>query len=64
MHIHGLSTALSRQTAINAVPEDRHVEIEPEAVNALGLRHWLRGLPHHPGRKAAAFDTRLDRPPA
>ncbi len=38
-HIHGMSTAPSRQMAINAAHEDGHVEIEPDAVDARGLRH-------------------------
>jgi hypothetical protein len=62
-HLHGMTTALSRQLAINAAHEDGHTEIEPDAVDAPGLRHWLRALPRDPGRKAAAFDTRLDRSP-
>jgi hypothetical protein len=62
-HIHGMTTSLSRQMAVNAAHEDEHVEIEPDAVDAPGLCHWLRELPHDPGRNAAAFDTRLDRSP-
>ena len=62
-HIHGITTALSRQLAINAAHEDGHTEIEPDAVDAQGLCHWLRELPHASGRRAAAFDTRLDRSP-
>jgi hypothetical protein len=62
-HIHGISTALSRQTAIGGAREDGHAEIEPDAVDSPGLRHWLRELPRESDRKAAAYDTRLDRSP-
>ena len=58
-HIHGMSTPLSRQTAMNGAHAGGHVEIEPDAVDAPGLRHRLPELSRGPGRKAAAFDTRL-----
>jgi hypothetical protein len=63
-HIHGMSTSLSRQMTIKGAKEDGHVEIEPDAVDAPGLRDWLRDLPQRPDGAAAAFDTRIDRSPA
>ena len=61
-HMHGLTSSLSRRLAIQAGEEDG-VEIEPGARNQRGLRQWLAERSGE-GRKAAAFDTRLDRSPA
>jgi len=60
-HIHGMTTSLSRHMTIRGAQEDGHGEIDPDAVDAPGLRQWLRDLPHRPGGVAAAFDTRIDR---
>ena len=60
-HMHGLSSSLSRRLAIQAGEEDG-VEIEPGARDQRGLRQWLAERSGS-GRKAAAFDTRLDRSP-
>jgi hypothetical protein len=60
-HIHGMTTSLSRQMTIKGAQEDGHAEIEADALDAPGLRHWLRDLPHCSGCLAAAFDTRIDR---
>lgn len=60
-HIHGMTTSLSRQMTIKGAQEDGHGEIEPDALDAPGLRQWLRDLPHRSDGVAAAFDTRIDR---
>lgn len=57
--IHGMTTAFSRRLAINAGLKEGHVEIDPDAVEAPGLRGWLHDLPEVHGCRAAAFDTRL-----
>lgn len=62
-HMHGLATTRSRQAAVAAAKEDGHSSVEPHAADELGLRGWLRDLPHTEGRYAAAFDTRLDKSP-
>jgi hypothetical protein len=60
-HMHGLTSALSRRLAVQAGEEDG-VDIEPGARDQRGLRQWLAERSGE-GRKAAAFDTRLDRSP-
>lgn len=60
-HMHGLTTSGSRRMAAQAVTEDGHGELEPDATDAPGLRQWLRDLPEAHGARAATFDTRLDR---
>ena len=60
-HMHGLTSSLSRRLAVQAGEEDG-VEIEPGARDQRGLRQWLAERSGE-GRKAAAFDTRLDRSP-
>ena len=62
-HMHGISTARTRQMAVAAAHEDGGMTIEPGAGDELGLRRWLHELPPAAGRQAAAFDTRLDRSP-
>jgi flavodoxin len=52
-HIHGLSTAMSRRSAL---------EQRGEAGEAgIGVRGWVRELPIVDGVRAAAFDTRFER---
>ena len=58
-HMHGLTSSLSRRLAIQAGEEDG-VEIERGARDQRGLRQWLAERSGG-GRKAASFDTRLDR---
>lgn len=62
-HMHGMATVHSRRAAVAAAREDGHMAVEPHAADELGLRAWLRDLPHVDGCRAAAFDTRLDRSP-
>jgi hypothetical protein len=56
-HIHGLSSAKSRQTAAS---DEKNAFAEPTL--APGLRTWLKELAPGVGRHAVAFDTRLDKP--
>jgi hypothetical protein len=57
-HVHGMTSARTRQGAVDAVHDASH--LEPDATEAPGLREWLEGLAGD-GR-AAAFDTRADKP--
>ena len=60
-HMHGMTSSFSRKAAIQVGEEDG-AEIEPGARDARGLRQWLAERSGQ-GRKAAAFDTRIDRSP-
>jgi len=62
-HMHGLSTASSRQMAVKAAHEDGKTNVEEGADQEPGLREWLHDLPHGDELHAAAFDTRLDKSP-
>jgi hypothetical protein len=62
--IHGMTTSFSRRVAISAGLKEGHVAVEPDAVDAPGLRDWLKALPGGDGRRAAAFDTRMSGPTA
>lgn len=64
-HLHGLSRASSRRSAVDAAAQaDNGPTPEPGAAGP-GLREWFRSLGHYPvSVKAAAFDTRLHRPVA
>jgi hypothetical protein len=62
-HMHGLSTARSRQVAAEGVREDGAGHIEPGATDEPGLRSWLGDLPPSAAHCVAAFDTRLDKSP-
>ena len=53
-HVHGLSSRLSRRAALDQKGEER----EP----GQGARGWLAELPPGEGRRAAAFDTRINKP--
>lgn len=52
-HAHGLSSSMTRKSAV----EQRGEPGEPGA----GVRGWLRALPPAEGRRAAAFDTRIEK---
>jgi hypothetical protein len=58
-HMHGLTTSMTRRMAVKAAEEEDH-HVEPGAGDELGLRQWLRALPHNEGAQAAAFDSRGD----
>jgi flavodoxin len=53
-HIHGLSSGRSRKSAV----EQGH---EPRPAGK-GARGWLKELPKAAGPRAAAFDTRIEKP--
>jgi hypothetical protein len=53
-HVHGLSSRFSRRAAL----EQQGVEGEP----GHGARGWLAALSPGEGRRAAVFDTRIDKP--
>ena len=64
-HVHGMTSAMSRMSAAEAAEKDDDLELDPALdVDAPGLRDWLGDLPRHDGRRAAAFDTRIDAPAA
>jgi hypothetical protein len=60
-HMHGLATTMSRKGAAQAA-EEEGTELEPGAADGPGLRKWLAERMGD-GRKAAAFDTRIDKAP-
>jgi hypothetical protein len=60
-HVHGMASGRSRQAAATA-GEQHHAPIEASATSARGLREWLRDLGDGSGGRAAAFDTRIDKP--
>ncbi|MDH4176433.1 MAG: flavodoxin family protein [Thermoleophilia bacterium] len=54
-HVHGMSSATSRRSAIEQAKETGEREPGP------GVRGWLQELPRAEGCAAAAFDTRLEK---
>jgi hypothetical protein len=62
-HMHGLSSAKSRQMAAQAAAkDDSELRMDPEA-DGPGMRDWLSDLGHRNGL-ADVFDTRLNGVPA
>lgn len=55
-HVHGMATGRTRRAALQSAPDPSAVTAEPV------VREWLAELPDSAGARAAAFDTRLDRP--
>jgi hypothetical protein len=62
-HAHGMTSSATRKAAVDAVAKDEDLELDPDAEGE-GLRDWFKALPHPIGGSAAAFDTRVDGPPA
>lgn len=60
-HMHGMATTMSRKGTGQAA-EEEGTELEPGAVDGPGLRKWLADRKGD-GKKAAAFDTRIDKSP-
>jgi flavodoxin len=60
-HVHGMASATSRKGTIQAAEEDG-VELDASAHAKPTLRAWLADRSGD-GRRAAAFDTRIDRSP-
>ncbi|HEV8459885.1 MAG TPA: flavodoxin domain-containing protein [Gaiellaceae bacterium] len=52
-HVHGMSGKRSRQAAVDQ---------GATGGTATGVREWLEQMPHTHRLKAAAFDTRIDKP--
>lgn len=50
--------------SVEAAEEDGADKVKPSAAEGPGLRSWLRELATSKGSLSAAFDTRLDKPPA
>jgi hypothetical protein len=62
-HMHGLSSASSRRTAVKAAAKDgSELRLDPDASGA-GMRDWLHDIGRGDGL-AAAFDTRISGVPA
>lgn len=55
-HVHGMSSAMSRKSALE--------QAKSTADPGPGVRGWLKALPEVEGVRAAAFDTRIDKPVA
>jgi len=60
-HMHGLASARTRALAVHAAEKHAELELEPTATAEPGLREWLATCDGS-GRRAAAFDTRFDKP--
>jgi len=62
-HVHGMTRESTRQAAVEAAEKpDSGLALDPDAEGA-GLRDWFDDLPELSAR-AAAFDTRMEGPPA
>ena len=62
-HVHGMSTKMSRRGATeDAAKPDKDLTLDPDAEGP-GLRDWFEAVGALPVR-AAAFDTRMEGPPA
>ncbi len=62
-HAHGMTSSTSRKGAVTDTPARKGLEVEPGAEGP-GLRDWFQKVGRAPGTFAAAFDTRLQGPPA
>ena len=58
-HVHGMTSTTSRRSAVEQAAKDDDLELDPDAEGP-GLRDWFDELPKRDGRRAAAFDTRID----
>lgn len=58
-HMHGMASSMSRKAAIQMGVETG-ADLEPSVTVEPTLRTWISGL-HGERRRAAAFDTRMDR---
>ena len=56
-HVHGMSRSSTRKTAASD-----EANTYPAPTREPGLREWLDEVPPGDGRRAAAFDTRIDKP--
>ena len=61
-HAHGMTSAQSRKSALEAAEKpDSALTLDPDAAGP-GLRDWFKSLGAADGKRAAAFDTRVDAP--
>jgi flavodoxin len=60
-HVHGMASDRSRSAATIA-GEQHHTPMDPSGTAATGLRDWLRQVDEGTGIRAAAFETRIDKP--
>jgi hypothetical protein len=60
-HVHGMSSKRSREGAVEDAKKKPDAQLQPD-VSGPALRDWFDGLGTAPGGRAAAFDTRLDKP--
>lgn len=60
-HMHGMTSAMSRKGVVESGKEEG-IELEESASAEPTLRAWLAAVEGE-GRRAAAFDTRIDRAP-
>lgn len=57
-HVHGMSSKSTRKAAV----QDKRYPPSRPSDPGPGIRDWLETLPPGSGRRAAAFDTRIDKP--
>ena len=57
-HAHGMSSKGTRKAAV----QDKRYPASRPSEPGPGIRDWLQTLPPGAGRRAAAFDTRIDKP--
>lgn len=57
-HVHGMSSARSRDGAADQASNDPDLDLDPDAEGP-GLRDWFDGIADGNGRPAVAFDTRV-----
>jgi len=60
-HVHGMSRERTRTAGIEAAAKDDALVLDEDAEGP-GLRDWFDAMDDHPGRAAAAFDTRMHGP--
>ncbi len=61
-HVHGMTSSMSRKSAVEAVAKSEgELALDPE-IGSVGLRDWLDTLAEVDGTAAIAFDTRYDGP--
>jgi hypothetical protein len=58
-HVHGMSSTMSRKSALDVVEKQDDLELDPDAEGP-GLRDWFGELNVNRRGPAAAFDTRID----
>ncbi|MCU0308059.1 MAG: flavodoxin domain-containing protein [Thermoleophilia bacterium] len=59
-HVHGLTSERTLQAAVDGA--GKHPDDPAPDVSGPPMKTWLEQLPHGVGCRAAAFDTRMDKP--